>query len=83
MSEGRIVAIPHGHARSLHLLYQRENLDQPPPTTWTNDLQSLPSPLAEEIAEWSKETNCGRRTAFAIYSFRSLPERLMFTLRWL
>lgn len=80
---GRIVAIEHGHPRSIHLLYQRDNLDQPPPTTWTNDLGALPGPLAEEIAQWTQDTNCGRRTAYGIYSFRNMPEKLMFAMRWL
>ena len=34
------------------------------------------------IAEWIKETGCGRRTCFDTVRFRSETEMSMFLLRW-
>ena len=34
------------------------------------------------IAEWIKETGCGRRTSFDTVKFRDETEMSMFLLRW-
>lgn len=36
----------------------------------------------EPIAEWIKETGCGKRTSFDTVRFRSETEMSMFLLRW-
>jgi hypothetical protein len=34
------------------------------------------------IAEWVKETGCGRRTSYNTFKFRSRADMSMFLLRW-
>jgi hypothetical protein len=36
----------------------------------------------EEIAQWCEEHNCGRRTSFDTFQFRTLAQKTMFLLKW-
>jgi len=38
--------------------------------------------LMDEIGRWCLTQNCGRRTAYDIFQFKSKQEVLLFTLRW-
>jgi hypothetical protein len=38
--------------------------------------------LMEEVTQWCKDSNCGRRTAYDTFEFKSKQEVLLFTLRW-
>jgi hypothetical protein len=36
----------------------------------------------EEIAQWCEEHNCGRRTSFDTFQFRTSAQKTMFLLKW-
>lgn len=36
----------------------------------------------EPIQAWCEENNCGRRTSFDTFKFKSKEEQVMFLLRW-
>jgi hypothetical protein len=38
--------------------------------------------LMDEVQQWCVDTNCGRRTAYDTFEFKTKQEVLMFTLRW-
>jgi len=44
---------------------------------------AAPEYLVEEMAEWCKETGCGKRTAYDIFEFRDEQAAMMFKLRWM
>jgi hypothetical protein len=44
---------------------------------------AAPEYLVEEMAQWCKETGCGRRTAYDIFEFRDEQAAMMFKLRWM
>jgi len=35
-----------------------------------------------EIAQWCQETNCGKRTSFDTFEFKSKEEFMLFAMRW-
>lgn len=37
---------------------------------------------AVEIADWCKQSNCGHRTSFDKFTFKTKEELTMFLLRW-
>ena len=36
----------------------------------------------EPVAEWSKECNCGTRTSFDMWKFKSKKHMTMFLMKW-
>lgn len=41
-----------------------------------------PEKYMEEVASWCAETNCGKRTSFDMFQFKTEQEYMMFMLRW-
>lgn len=47
-----------------------------------NHYKPAGSELIDEIAEWCKDNDCGKRMSFNQFKFRTEEELTMFMLRW-
>jgi hypothetical protein len=73
----------------LHPLEKRRGIRVTVPSPWpVSDLDSTqrseapPATLVEAMQLWCEEAQCGRRTAYDIFEFKTEAERTMFTVRW-
>jgi hypothetical protein len=65
----------------LHPLEKRRGIRVTVPSpTWP--VEAPPATLVEAMQSWCEETQCGRRTAYDIFEFKTEAERTMFTLKW-
>ena len=79
-SEHRIKHV-NAYARHKPVVVRIEMYDKEDPETngW---IPAAPEYLVDEMAQWCKDNNCGKRTSYDMFEFPNKQAAMLFRLRW-
>ena len=60
------------------IMYDKDLTDLDP-NRW---IPAAPEYLVDEMAEWCRENNCGKRTSYDMFEFPNEQAAMLFRLRW-